>query len=646
MYKVIFSASMLAVGLHSHAQSLPYANDKTIGMDSSVIICWATGIELSRGWVNAADTSVKYDGKNKASFGVPFLALGKASADSFDVLSLGDGGQATVSFDRPITNGQGPDFAVFGNAMAVPSGTYSELAFVEVSSDGKRFVRFPAVSLTQATSQVGSFAGINPGEVHNLAGKNVQGQGTAFDLQELKDSSGIDLHNIHFVRLIDVVGSIDAPLSSRDSKGNTINDPFPTPYASSGFDLDAVGAINVGQALELVTFDELSLPADTAWRHTKTDSVYTFASGSISLAMNVGAWSWSGFTYSNMRDDSTAGYVNQYSAITAGGMNAGKDGGTNYLVSYVDGASTINFSDNKTHHVKGMYVTNATYPYLSMKNGDAYSKKFGGANGNDPDFLKIIAWGMKADSSTTDTVEFFLADFRSADNSKDYIVDGWAWMDLSSLGEVKNLNFSMTSTDVGDWGINTPLYFCIDNITLVPDDAPVSLSLQELVVRKNSEPLSLSLHEAFTAYNAKELTFAVNQNTGNDIVEASVSGSNLVLTFAPGEVGETTVTISASLNGKTEKNTVVVKVVEELTTETQPQAARVRVFPNPCAGVLSVETPEACVLRIIDVSGKVIAKSNTCSGITHVETETLDSGIYIIDIQCNEIMKTIFIAKK
>jgi hypothetical protein len=100
-----------------------------------------------------------------------------------------------------------------------------------------------------------------------------------------------------------------------------------------------------------------------------------------------------------------------------------------------------------------------------MKNGDSFAKKFGGASGNDPDWFKITAKGylngaMKADSSVV-----YLADFRFANNTLDYIVGDWQWFNTVNLGQVDSIKFFMYSSDVGSFGINTPLYFSIDNFT-------------------------------------------------------------------------------------------------------------------------------------------------------------------------------------
>jgi len=178
---------------------------------------------------------------NFAESGTPFQAVGPS-----DVLavSLGDGGVAVLTFERPITNGDGPDFAVFENGFPTFGGYFLELAFVEVSSDGNIFVRFPPTSLTDTSRQISTFDPIDPTKINNLAGKYIANYGTPFDLAELVDNPDIDITNITHVRIVDVVGSLADSLATFDAQENKINDPFPTPFPTGGFDLDGVGVIH------------------------------------------------------------------------------------------------------------------------------------------------------------------------------------------------------------------------------------------------------------------------------------------------------------------------------------------------------------------------------------------------------------------
>ncbi|MDB5280926.1 MAG: hypothetical protein JWO06_1, partial [Bacteroidota bacterium] len=109
--------------------------------------------------------------------------------------------------------------------------------------DGINFFRFPAVSDIEDTTQL-VMQGIDCSLVNNLAGKYVAGYGTPFDLEDLKNQFGLDVNDVRYVRVIDAVGSINDLYASHDINGHKVNDPWPTPFASSGFDLDAVGVIN------------------------------------------------------------------------------------------------------------------------------------------------------------------------------------------------------------------------------------------------------------------------------------------------------------------------------------------------------------------------------------------------------------------
>ncbi len=229
--------------LSSHAQFAPQAGTAgttAIHKDSSAFKAWATQCTLKRGWQNCADTTL-----GKVVVGDESYVPGPAGNG---VVSLGDGGMATMTFEHPIINGEGYDFAVFENGFIdqtlAPGTAFLELAFVEVSSDGEHFFRFPATCLNDTTHQLQSFEGMFATNINNLAGKYIGGYGTPFDLEELNNTEGLNVNYITHVRVIDVVGSISPAYATRDNAGHIISDPWPTPFASGGFDLDAVGVIH------------------------------------------------------------------------------------------------------------------------------------------------------------------------------------------------------------------------------------------------------------------------------------------------------------------------------------------------------------------------------------------------------------------
>ena len=226
---------ILTIAGNTHAQYAPGAGiegSDAVHFDSSAIRGWAINSRIARGYMQINDKSL-----GLASAGDESACLGKADNNS---VSLGDSGYAILSFAGPIENIKGPDFAVFENSF---DGHFLELAFVDVSTDSVRWVRFPSSSLTQVAEQTSTFGTTDPVKINNLAGKHLVLYGTPFDLDELKDSAGIDINRINFVRITDVIGKISDPFGSLDSKNNRINDPWPTPFPQSGFDLDAVAVL-------------------------------------------------------------------------------------------------------------------------------------------------------------------------------------------------------------------------------------------------------------------------------------------------------------------------------------------------------------------------------------------------------------------
>ncbi|MEZ5016549.1 MAG: T9SS type A sorting domain-containing protein [Flavipsychrobacter sp.] len=242
MKSVVLILSFLLIISEVHAQYAPQATvsgSTAIQNSDNSIVGWAKSCTIERGYMDIADKA-----KGKVTLGDPSYAVG--NADNF-IVSLGDSGVAVLTFSSPIYNGPGADFAVFENGFSNPNDpeeAFLELAFVEVSSDGINYTRFPASSNTGAPQVPGSGVYMNARKINNLAGKYMTGWGTPFDLQELVGTAGLDVNSITHVRIVDVIGDIGAN-GSKDKDGNVINDPYPTAFASGGFDLDGVGVMNM-----------------------------------------------------------------------------------------------------------------------------------------------------------------------------------------------------------------------------------------------------------------------------------------------------------------------------------------------------------------------------------------------------------------
>ncbi|MDP0499687.1 MAG: PEP-CTERM sorting domain-containing protein [Verrucomicrobiota bacterium JB022] len=236
------------------AQSTPYSSfnetthptDPAIASSNPGIVQWASGVvdyspatnvPLSSSWQNPSNALGAYN--------TSIVSLGELSAA--DIANGVAPGSITLSFTQPIYNGAGADLAVFENGFAfgTPNGLFAEFGFVEVSSNGVDFVRFPSLSLNDAALPGGfgsAFSGFDVTNVYNLAGKHSAGFGTPFDFDDLAGdalvTSGlVDLDSISFVRIVDIPGDG----SFVDSEGNPILDNWAT-TGSGGFDLAAIGA--------------------------------------------------------------------------------------------------------------------------------------------------------------------------------------------------------------------------------------------------------------------------------------------------------------------------------------------------------------------------------------------------------------------
>jgi len=254
--------------LAPHTFAFPFApaagqpGSTAVSMNDAAFVAWADGY-----------TNMLYGANVDANWQTPNKALGQAVGTSYDIVCLGRGGQITLTFSQGIGNGIGNDFAVFENSF---SDTFLELGWVEVSSDGIHFTRFPNYSFT--ASPVSGFGGIDPTYITGLASKYKQGYGTPFDLAELQTAYDsivggthsfangyaeaftnnfpyLDLADIGYVRIVDIVGDS----SAFDAGGYVIYDPYPT-TGSAGLDIDAIGVINqpTPEGLQqTITFDSI-----------------------------------------------------------------------------------------------------------------------------------------------------------------------------------------------------------------------------------------------------------------------------------------------------------------------------------------------------------------------------------------------------
>jgi hypothetical protein len=242
--------------------------------------------------------------------------------------------------------------------------------------------------------------------------------------------------------------------------------------------LAALGTVASATIIDLESPSLGALTHDQDWRPTNG-----FFSGGAFFNndfQDFGSFTaWSGFALSRETDTTTAGFGNQYSAFAGSGFG----GSSQFAVAYNDNFNPAPRIILPAGEIPlSIQITNITYAALSMRDGDFAAKKFGGTSGNDPDFFKLTIQGLNASNTVTGSVDFYLADYRFANNALDYIVNTWTTVDLSSLPATTTaLQLNFTSSDVGQFGINTPTYAAVDQlITTVPEPASTLLCIAGL----------------------------------------------------------------------------------------------------------------------------------------------------------------------
>lgn len=197
-----------------------------------------------------------------------------------------------------------------------------------------------------------------------------------------------------------------------------------------------------------------------------------WSSGGVSFANTFGIDSyggvnyeyWNGFSYSNVVNTTDPAFTNQYASYPGGGYQS-----STYAVAYDEAIVRLPVPTV----VAGFRIANTTYAALSMLNGDEYGFTAPLASGTG--WFATIATGKLA-GSTTYTATFYLADLRG--DSPPGILGTWAWFDLIALGTVDTIEFTFDGSDKHEtFGLNTPAYFAMDNLTVTAVPEPATWAL-------------------------------------------------------------------------------------------------------------------------------------------------------------------------
>lgn len=377
------------------------------------------------------------------------------------------------------------------------------------------------------------------------------------------------------------------------------------------------------------TFENLTLATDTFWDGSDLSGVFNSGNANFANDYDTAFHSWSGFTYSNKKDSTTSGYGNQYAAITASGYN----GSANYAIADEYGNAKVRLTGSAAGKLaKGFYVTNTTYAYLSMKSGDAFAKKFGGATGTDPDWFRLRALGWKNGALKQQAVDFFLADFRSADSTQDYIVHDWTWLDLQSLGDVDSLQFFLSSSDTAFGYMNTPAYFAMDDFTTgdtayaqptANDDFITTTYLNDILIAVLANDAGI----VATPYTVELLSAPLIPGA-----TATVVNGEIHYTPAVGIVAADSIVYRVYDALGASDSAVVYVNVTGITGLDEIADVAAKIYPNPFSNLVSIRSSALInQVQLFDVTGTLAKSVSSVETYTiELNTEELGSGIYFV----------------
>lgn len=315
------------------------------------------------------------------------------------------------------------------------------------------------------------------------------------------------------------------------------------------------------QAQTAITFDTFTLSPNTYYQdNSSTDFSNNGVTFQYGWNTSFGGYWESGTAYTNLNDTVNGTYTNLYGAITGSAFS-----GNNYATT--QSGAVISFSNNTTA-VTGFYITNTTYAWKEIKNG-GFGRKFGDttgtgsgtsiAQGQYPDWFKILVRGYRGGALLSDSVEFYLADYRSSGTLNDYVVKNWQYVNCISLGQVDSITFQMKSSDNNAFGMKTPAFFSMDNFVIQSTVGVEELqNLSNFFVFPN--PANRNVMIKYESNLVTELSISISDITGKEvqhqISQISIGNNNLELNIETLESG----IYFLSINDK--KNTKTIKLIK------------------------------------------------------------------------------------
>ena len=396
----------------------------------------------------------------------------------------------------------------------------------------------------------------------------------------------------------------------------------------------SVSGVEVVITINAADFEDVDLGPNGYWQGEEGEN--EMFSGGWLFTNYYSSYFWGGFTASNHTDLTQTGLNAQYTS--AAGI--GHEGSAQYAVAYTYGSQTeVYAADGSTQTITGCYVTNNLWAYQNMLYGDATATAFGGPTGNDPDWFKLTATGKNANGQTVGTAEFYLADYRFTNNDEDYVLNTWEWFDLSTLGEVASVGFSLSSSKNDNYGMITPAYFCMDDFNGVGPEAPdlppyIANPVPDVIMNVFPQTVEVNLDGVATDPDDDDdqITYGIVSNSNEAALTASINAKTLVLERLTNEDAEATLVLSATSDGQTvDFNVHVVMNHYVGIAESQMEA---KAFPNPCKDQLhlSVGNGQAFEYTLFNLLGQTVLSGQSQGEAVVLDLSQCPGGLYFASI--------------
>lgn len=397
-------------------------------------------------------------------------------------------------------------------------------------------------------------------------------------------------------------------LEVQDALGNTISKEF---------------VVSLSGVQTMAGFEDLPLEDESHWIGNEDNMQSTFISGSYKFTNTyIKDWqTWGGFAYSNRTATTYKTlFPDQFnSAVGSGATNS-----RNYAVVYTMGARTeiTPISDIENgEDISGFYISNTAWVKHVSQNGPGMGAMANQAFTNG-DYLRLT---ISADNGKK--IEYYLADYRSADTREHYTLDTWQWVDLRSLGKVKKLSFKIDGSRVENGSTLIPAYFVMDNF-----GGEVQTKELKAVSIVEGKTKDTNLAELLNEYLPTEWkSFAKYELIGidnNKNLEANLNDKNLNIKALA--EANTSIRIKASGKGESLYFDLPIEIKNKTSIDAIDNNLNFVAYPNPAIEMIRFN--RSGKLAIYDLNGIVVYQLDNYNANEYINISKLGKANYIVKI--------------